>query len=44
MELKNKTCESKMVDALRGGSIMIGIAKRVQKQEGLCIKGAGGHL
>ena len=32
MELKKKPCENKMVDALRGGCIMIGIAKRVQKR------------
>ena len=33
-----KTCKNKRVDALRGRWTMIGIAKRVQKEEGLCIK------
>ena len=32
-------CKNKRADALRGGWPMIGIAERMQEQEGLWIKG-----
>ena len=37
--IEKKKSKNKRADALKGGWPMIGIAKRVQQWEGLCIEG-----